>query len=79
MIKMLMSFDLEKRNVIGMQYGKKGSKSGNPWHFPKCIERMKCSRYQRALELYQPFLKANMTISPINIVNLALQTWQRRP
>ena len=74
-IKMWIGFDLEKQKVSVMHYGKKGYKSGSPWRFPKCIERMKQFGYQRALEQYQPFVETNMTISPVSIVNLALQTW----
>lgn len=77
-IKMLMNFDLEKQNVRDMHYGKKGYKSGSPWQFPKCIERMKQFGYRRALEQYQPFVEANMTIVSSNIVNLALKTWYSR-
>ena len=77
-IKMLINFDLKQEKVRGMQYGKSGYKSGNPWHFPKCIEWMQQMRYQRALSQYQPFVEADMTISPTNIVNLAIQTWQNR-
>ena len=77
-IKMLINFDLKQRKVRGMQYGKSGYKSGDPWHFPQCIEWMKQMGYQRALEQYRPFLRANLTISPTNIVNLAIQTWRNR-
>ena len=77
-IKMLINFDLERRKVMGMQYGKSGYKSGSPWFFPKCIEWMKQIGYHRALEQYQPFLESNMTISPTNIVSLAIQTWHNR-
>jgi hypothetical protein len=77
-IKMWIGFDLEKQKVGVMHYGKKGYRSGSPWHFPECVKRMKQFGYQRALEQYQPFVAPNMTISPVNIVNLALQTWQRR-
>ena len=77
-IKMWVSFDLEKRQVPLMMYGRKGYRSGSPWRFPKCVKWMKSFGYQRSLALYQPFLNANMTISPTNMVNLALQTWLHR-
>lgn len=77
-IKMLINYDLKQRKVSGMQYGKSGYKSGNPWYFPDCIKRMKQLGYQRALEQYRPFLETNLTISPTNIVNLAIQTWRNR-
>lgn len=77
-IKMLINFDLEKLKVNGIQYGKSGYKSGNPWFFPECIKRMKQLGYQRALDQYRPFLKTNLTISPTNISSLAIQTWRNR-
>ena len=77
-IKMLVHLDLKKNKVSGMQYGQKGYKSGNPWHFPECVKRMKQFGYRRALEQYQPFVEDDMTISPVNIVNLAVQTWHNR-
>ena len=77
-IKMLINFDLAKRQVNGMQYGKSGYKSGNPWFFPECIKRMKQLGYRRALDQYRPFLETNLTISSVNIGNLAIQTWRNR-
>lgn len=77
-IKMWIGIDLEKQKVPIMHYGKKGYKSGNPWRFPDCIERMEQFKYERALIQYQPFLEADRTITPFNIVNLALKTWHER-
>ena len=77
-IKMWVGFNLKSQKVDVMHYGKKGYRSGSPWYFPDCIKQMKGSGYQRALKQYQPFLRANMTISPVNLVNLALQTWHSR-
>jgi len=77
-IKLLVLIDFKRQQVTTMYYGKKGYKSGNPWHFPDCIERMKTFGYQRALKQYQPFLSANMAISSTKIVELALQTWHNR-
>jgi hypothetical protein len=77
-IKMSIVFDLEKRQVNSMVYCRRGHKLSTPWHFPKCIKWMKMFSYQRSLALYQPFLSANMTISPTSIVSLALKTWHSR-
>ena len=75
-IKLLVNFDLAQQKVRGLQYS--GYKTGNPWYFPNCIERMKQFGYQRALTQYRPFLESNMTITPAKIVSLAVQTWQTR-
>ena len=77
-IKLLVFIDFKRQQVTAMHYGKKGYKSGSPWRFPDCIERMRTFGYQRALTQYQPFLSTNMTISSTKIVELALQTWHNR-
>jgi hypothetical protein len=77
-IKMYIVFDLDKQQVSSMGYCGKGHKLSIPWRFPQCIKQMKRFGYQRSLELYKPFLRANLTISPTNIVNLALKTWHSR-
>lgn len=77
-IKMWIGVNLEQQKVSVMHYGKKGYKSGSPWRFPKCIERMEQFGYRKALVQYQPFVEADKTISPTNIVSLALKTWRSR-
>ena len=77
-IKMWICIDLEKQKVPVMHYGKKGYKSGSPWQFPDCIERMEWLGYKRALVQYQPFICPDKTVSPDGIVNLAIQTWHSR-
>lgn len=77
-IKMWIGIDLEKQKVPVMHYGRKGYKSGSPWQFPDCIERMQWLGYKRALVQYQPFICADKTVSPDGIVNLAIQTWHSR-
>ena len=74
-IKMWIGVELCNQKVLVMQYGKKGYKSGSPWRFPACIERMEQFNYERALAQYRPFIEADRTITPTNIVNLALKTW----
>jgi hypothetical protein len=78
-LRMMMNyFDLQEKKVRGMIYSRSSYMTSIPWRFPECIRQMKRFRYDKSLEQYQPFLEADMTISPSNIVNLALQTWHRR-
>ncbi len=77
-IRMAVGFDLAKQRVTFMGYSRNSAVLKTPWYFPECVKRMKRFGYQRSYEQYKPFLKTNMTISPTNIVNLALQTWQAR-
>lgn len=77
-IKMQVEMGISTKNVAWMAYGKRGYRSGSPWQFPKCVKWMKSFGYQRSLELYKPHLNKDMTISPLNIVNLALHTWCNR-
>ena len=77
-IKMWVGIDIDNQKVLVMQYGKKGYKSGSPWRFPACVERMEQFNYERALAQYRPFIEADRTITPANIVNLALKTWRDR-
>lgn len=78
-IRMMVGFDMSEQQVIGLVHSQSSHRQkGGGWTFPRHIELAESFGWLHFKEHYQPLVNADRTISASDLINLALQTWQRR-
>ena len=77
-VRMMVGFDMKQQSVSGLIHSRSSYRQTEGWVFPRHLELAEGLSWPCFKEHYQPLVNADRTISASSIVELALQTWQRR-